>query len=76
MVLMQQDLRLRVDGVPRVEERCEENARFPLLQNVLEELVEHIAWRERGQEMEMGASVNSYRRSRGAVTVAEVWKGC
>lgn len=43
-----------MDRVPRVEERREEKAGLPLLQNVLEELIEHIAWRDRGQEMEMG----------------------
>lgn len=55
VVLMQDDFRLRVYRVSGVEERWEKNPRFPLLQNMLKEFIEHITWIEKGKKnREMG----------------------
>lgn len=42
MILVQYDLWLSMDRIPRVEERCEEHTRFPLLQDLLKEFIQNI----------------------------------
>ena len=66
MVLMQYDLWLCVYRVSRVEEWWKKNPRFPLLQNMLKEFIEHITWKEEGKgkwEMERFFSNNDLTSS-------------
>lgn len=42
-----------MDGVPRVEERCEEHTRFSLLYDVLKEFIQNITWKAHSRKKEM-----------------------
>lgn len=79
VVLMQYDFWLCVDRVSGVEEWWKKNPRFPLLQNMLKEFIEHITWKERGKRnRETGNISFDYLLSFDSMhgTVMWAWQAC